>query len=481
MLSPTITNEPGEYRFTNTYSWVETPTTQNAADETGVDCYFLQHTVSGDRVETDLNGKRIIESLPATAAQLAATFSDNSYYLSPKLIGFYLRLFVSAGIVENLSVQQCQGCSQGCDTLQSHGVELSTAPGISVVIITFNGAAFLAANLESLARQTMPALEIILVDNASSDGSIEQIAQDYPVVTIIRNTRNYHYAKAVNIGVEAASGELVIILNQDIVLAEDFIERLYLRYFAETDKAHVAAVVPQMRFSRLPHFINGIGNFITEKNWGSDNYFGVVDIGQFQTLQYVGSACFGALMVTKAAWRVIGGLDQVFKSFYEDVDWSFRVHVKGYTLLAAPKALVYHAFGGSYPSGMKLTLVVKNRMRFVLKHLKGKIRTLFFTKYLKQDIKNILSCLRHKSFANMACYFKGYLKLGVEIPNLLSHRVKSRKVPLATMAAFFVKCPPFVALANKNLNPVINKHVIRSYYYFTEWANYQYPTEPIVY
>lgn len=136
----------------------------------------------------------------------------------------------------------------------------------------------------------------------------------------------------------------------------------------------------QIRFNKLRTFINGIGNFVTEKSWGSDNYFGVVDIGQFEQLLYVSSACFGAIMVTKAGWQKVGPLDIKYKSFYEDVDWSIRAHLKGMNLLAAPRAVVFHEFGGSYPSGLKLSFVAKNRMRFVLKNLKGKLIKKFFYK-----------------------------------------------------------------------------------------------------
>lgn len=472
MLSATAATELGEYVLTGTYIW---------APEGQPDVYFLQHKETGARVETDLIGKRILEQLPATVARLAELLHDEIGFVSARLIRFYLRLFFHAGIVENAALPFCSGCKKGCATIQNRGIMLSQAPTVSVVIVSFNGEAFLPGLLQSLGRQTMPAVEIIIVDNASSDSSIDKIAQEYPFITLIHNPRNVHYAKAVNTGVAAASGQLVTILNQDLVLAEDFIERLVLRYLEEKNKDQVAAVVPQMRFNRLPSFINGIGNFITEKNWGSDNYFGVVDIGQFQHLHEVGSACFGALLVTKTAWAQIGGLDVRYKSFYEDVDWSFRTHVKGFKILAAPQALVYHAFGGSYPSGLKLTLVTKNRIRFVLKHLKGKIRWKFLKKYIKQDIKNILSFLRSKSYRNMYCYMKGYIKILGDIPNLIRHRFKARKIPVGLLEQFFVKGTPYVALANKDLNPVINKHVIRSYYYFTDYDHYHYPTDPIVY
>jgi GT2 family glycosyltransferase len=475
MSSPVELNDKTIYRLSGTYRLIEYNGSSDG-DTDDREQYFLQHTVTGGEVETDLMGKRILEHLPMSGSSLVDAFNNRNFYISPKLLGYYLLVFRESGIV----TEEPGAAKKQQDEPQPSPPAITGAPAISVVIVTFNGERFIRGNLESLYRQTLPAKEIILVDNASTDGSLEKIEQEFKELTIIRNKRNYHYARAVNIGVNAAAGDLVIILNQDIVLKEDFIENLYRRYTKETAKEQVAGVVPQMRFSRLDRFINGIGNFITEKNWGSDNYFGVVDIGQFEHLSYVGSACFGAIMVTRSAWKKVGPLDRTFKSFYEDVDWSMRAHLEGLNLLAAPEAIVFHAFGGSYPSGLKLTLVAKNRMRFVLKHLKGKIRTKFFKKYLKQDIKNSLSFIRSKSYKNLFCYIKAYFKLCWEIPNILFHKIKRKKTTVEALEAFFSKGTPYVALSNKSLNPVINKHAIRCYYYYTELENFEFPTEPIV-
>jgi GT2 family glycosyltransferase len=480
-MSPAIEiNEQTPFRFSQTYTLLENNNREASKDtcekdgksENQYEKYFLKHNDTAENVETDVIGKQILNQLPASFEQLIDFFKDKSSYVSPKLLRYYVLLFKTAGILE-----QEPFSPDATETLP----QFSEAPSISVIIVTFNGEKFIHQNLASLYRQSLPASEIILVDNDSTDGSMDHVAQNYNKVKIIRNKRNYHYAKAVNIGIQAATNDLVIILNQDIQLADDFIQQLFLRYRSESDKDHIAGVVPQMQFSQLKPFINGIGNFITAKNWGSDNYFGALDIGQFEKLAYVGSACFGAILVTKQSWQTIGPLDKTYKSFYEDADWSMRAHLKGFNLLAAPKAIVYHAFGGSYPSGIKLTFIAKNRLRFVFKHLKGKIRSTFFKKYLKQDIKNGISSLRSHSYINIYWYIKAYIKLFFEIPNILLYKMGADKSSVETIEAFFTKGTPYVAIANKDLSPVINKHVIRSYYYFTEIEDFDYPVDPIVY
>jgi len=433
-------------------------------------CY-VQDTVSKARIETDDIGRLILESSPISFASSVKTLNKNGFYLSSKLIRYYLLLFWKSGVIKKKT-----------DELPQKDRPAGEVPGkssISVVIVTYNGERFISENLKSLYRQTMAPHEIIIVDNASEDKTLNIVEKNFKDVYIIKNSKNYHYAKAVNIGVEKAAGESVVILNQDIVLKEDFIEMLYRRYEEEKKKEEIAGIVPQIRFNKQRNFINGIGNFVTEKSWGSDNYFGAVDIGQFENLAYLGSACFGAILVTKRGWTEVGPLDELYKSFYEDADWSIRAHLKGLKLLAAPKALVFHEFGGSYPSGIKLFFIIKNRMRFALKNLKGNLMKKFLKKYLKEDIRNCIIFIRGKSFKNILYYIKAYLQLLAQFPGILLKKRKN-KADIETIRDFFTRGGPYVVLSNKELNPVIDKHVIRRYYYFTEVENFQYPEEPIM-
>ncbi len=436
--------------------------------------FFITDTISGQKIETDLNGKLLIERMPLTCSQLIESFRVGIPFVSSDMIQMYITLFKAAGIIIPSEDDQSNEINE------KSTVEQLKQPCISVVIVTFNGERFIRKNLESLYKQSLLPGEIIIIDNASGDSTLEIVSKEFPQVKFLRNEKNYHYAKAVNIGVEEAMGDLVLILNQDIVLEEKCIEMLFKRYTREREKLSIAGVIPQMRFNKMRNFINGIGNFLTEKNWGSDNYFCAVDFGQFETIDYASSACFGAIMVTKMGWKDIGPLDETYKSFYEDVDWSMRAHLMKKKILAAPAAIVYHEFGGSYPSGLKLKLVAKNRMRFVFKHLRGKIFTRFFFKYLKQDIKNGLAFLRDKSFRNVYYYKMAYLRLMIELPGLMFYRLK-HKHSEKEIGEFFTKGAPYVALANRQGNPVINASVIRSYYNFTLIEDFHFPTEPILY
>jgi len=182
--------------------------------ETGTeDVVFLQHSGTGARLQTDRLGKTILKLLPGSFADVIKKLNSRGKdYVSARMLTYYLLLFWKTGVINKTG----QPLPQPAGNTQDIPVNPPVDKRVSVVIVTFNGEKFIANNLDSLARQTLAPGEIIIVDNVSTDGSLEKVAQDYPAVKIIRNKKNYHYARAVNIGMEAAQGELTVILNQHL-------------------------------------------------------------------------------------------------------------------------------------------------------------------------------------------------------------------------------------------------------------------------
>jgi len=129
-------------------------------------------------------------------------------------------------------------------------------PVISVVVPNYNGATFLAECLDSLLEQSVGDVEIVLVDNASSDSSVEMVEQKYPRVELVRMNDNRGFAAAVNAGIEKSGGEFVVLLNNDTRADPDFLAELHAALESES-KAAMAA--PKMLFARDPSVINSLG------------------------------------------------------------------------------------------------------------------------------------------------------------------------------------------------------------------------------
>jgi GT2 family glycosyltransferase len=373
---------------------------------------------TGFRVETDLLGKLVWEALPERPSKIAAKVKEAAA-VPDEALRIFIEVMRRAGLAGEAG-------TPWPNVPLLPAAEGETAPArpdlVSVVVTTYNGTDHIDACFRSIARQTYPNIEIIAVDNASTDGTAERIRSAYPQVKVVPLARNLHYTGGVNTGAALASGEYLFILNQDTELDPQCVARLHRRAAAD---ATIGAVAPSMRFFHLRGMINGIGNEIWSHGWGSDNFIGHVDVGQFGRLDELPSACFGAVFVRRSAFEEVGPLDRGYGSFYEDVDWSFRCRFSGRRIVAAPGAVVYHKFGGSYLDRPKLRFVARNRQRLVLKLFQGKVRPGVFRRYLQEDVKSALAFLKRRQWDMAGAYASAYVSLVLQLPGIF---IKRRRV-----------------------------------------------------
>jgi hypothetical protein len=243
------------------------------------------------------------------------------------------------------------------------------APVVSVVIPSHNGLQHLRECIDSLAVQRYPRIEIIVVDDRSTDGTTEYMAAHHPEVKVLRQKGGPNFAAACNLGISQAAGDLILLLNNDTVLEPTAVAQLVAAQSGQPDVGGVAAM---MRFYDNPAFVNGLGTYVPARGHGYDLGIGSLDLGQFDQVAEVPLLCFGAALLTRDALSRVGPLDESYEFYYEDADWSYRARASGLRLLAAPSALVYHKFGAStnalHPS-IKVRTVTRNRLRFAVKNL----------------------------------------------------------------------------------------------------------------
>ncbi len=281
---------------------------------------------------------------------------------------------------------------------------------VSVVIVGYNSREWLAECFASLFGQTLTPLEVILVDNGSSDHTEDWANENYPQVSVLRTDGSL--ASAINYGVEHAQGDYFLILNPDVKLAPDALAQLVSTARQYPDSAAVAA---KLRLLWTPGFINGLGNFVGAYSWGTDIALGHLDLGQFDSWREVPSACFAAALIPAAAWENVGPLDIGFPMYYEDSEWCYRARLLGYTIRAAPQALVYHAFSARLPgseqsqlSPQKLFRIVYGRFRFAGKLLDTRYRTSFLFRYVLEDVVNLIVAPFRWQWYKLLAYAKAY-------------------------------------------------------------------------
>jgi len=230
-------------------------------------------------------------------------------------------------------------------------------PFLSVIIVTYNSQDFIGECLESVERAIEKAkgwdwlkVEIIVVDNASTDGTVE-IVRQFDRVQLICNAQNLGFAAGVNRGVKVAQGDWLLLLNPDCVIDENAI--LALAEFIQNCSDEVAVVGLQLlnadgtlqpsgrRFPKVWEFILALLGF---SRWMETRWFKGRDFTKVQEVDEVSGA---ALAISRKAFEQVGGMDEGFFLFFEELDLCRRVKAKGLKVVYLPNAKVKHLWGAS--------------------------------------------------------------------------------------------------------------------------------------
>lgn len=222
---------------------------------------------------------------------------------------------------------------------------------VSVSIVNYCGRELLAECLASVGRQTCPPLETVVVDNASDDGSAEFVRESFPWARVIENGRNELFCRAQNTGIGSTSGEYVLILNNDVVLHEDFIAEAVKAMEADPRVGAVTGKVFRMDGRTL----DTTGLFKGRDRRPVERGYGRPDEGRFDGPEYV----FGAGGVCPLYRREClddtapGGeyFDPGYGAFYEDLDLAWRAHRNGWRAFYAPRAVAWHHRGATAQRG----------------------------------------------------------------------------------------------------------------------------------
>lgn len=238
----------------------------------------------------------------------------------------------------------------------------------SIVIPNWNGKHFLQVCLDALRNQTYENTEVIIVDNASSDGSQDYIKANYPDVILIELAENQGFTGACNVGMESATGQIISLLNNDTEVDSKWVAEIVSAFNRYPD---VGMIASKMLLFDQRDRIHTTGDFFTVDGRAGNRGVWEKDEGQYETEDYVFSACGGSSAYRKTMLDQIGLLDNDYFFLLEDVDLAWRAQLAGYKVLYVPTAIVYHhlsATGGgvtaSFHDGRNsIWIVVKNLPR----------------------------------------------------------------------------------------------------------------------
>jgi GT2 family glycosyltransferase len=230
----------------------------------------------------------------------------------------------------------------------AHGIA-APLPACSVVIPTFNGRALLERCLGSLVRHRPAdprlAIEVVVADDGSSDGTGEWLAEAHPEVTVVSLQRTGGFCAAANAGIEAARGRFIQLLNNDTEVTPGWIEA-GLAPFADVT---VGSVAPLVLVRAQPNRVDSAGDSYALAGWPVKRGHGQpAERFASRPVEEVFGASGSSAFYRADALRKVGAFDALFGSYYEDVDLAFRLRWAGYRCVFAPRSVVYHDVSATY-------------------------------------------------------------------------------------------------------------------------------------
>jgi hypothetical protein len=237
---------------------------------------------------------------------------------------------------------------------------------LSVVIVSFNTRKLLEKCLGSVFAEAkafpVGKIEVLVVDNASEDGSPLMVKEDFPKVRLIVNNRNLGFAKGNNIGIKVAEGKYIMLLNSDTCLKRGALKEL-LDFAAEADPAVIGPRLinpdgsPQPSVFRLP----SVKRAILEYWLGKKGYFSKYLPEGNEPLE-VEAVLGGAMLIPRKIIQKIGLLDERYFMYFEDLDYFRRVRKAGFKVFYLPTAEIIHEHGAS---GRKLAAAEEQWRRLI--------------------------------------------------------------------------------------------------------------------
>ena len=246
---------------------------------------------------------------------------------------------------------------------------------VSIITINYNGLKDTCELIETIPFNDN--LEVIVVDNASQNQEADIISQRFPLVKVVKSDKNLGFAGGNNLGIKAAQGKYVFLVNNDTVFKDFNIQSLIHR--AESSAA-IGVVCPKIRFAWNPRPIQFTGytelSKITIRNQAIG--FGEEDHGQYETARPTPYAHGAAMFIKREAIEKVGLMPECYFLYYEELDWSMMFTRAGYQIWYEPRCTIYHkesqATGQNSP--LRTYYITRNRLLLVKRNWKG------FSKYL---------------------------------------------------------------------------------------------------
>lgn len=238
----------------------------------------------------------------------------------------------------------------------------TSLPLVSIIILNYNGLDYLKDCLQSVSNVTYPALEVIVVDNNSNDPSVEFVKNQYPNFKIVQLDKNYGFAKANNMGAQHALGKYFLFLNNDTLVAPNFILELVQAIERDPQIGICQSLLlkPNEEVDSSGDYIDSIGVAYSSKE-------------RVDSTRNILSAKGASMLVKKEVFEKLNGFDEQFFVSFEDVDLGWRTWIINYRVVVVPSSVVHH-IGGQTINKMKQEIAfhgLKNQLSMKITNFEG--------------------------------------------------------------------------------------------------------------
>lgn len=246
----------------------------------------------------------------------------------------------------------------------------NTAPLVHVITLNHNGLVHLGECLHSLLTMDYENFEVIMVDNASTDGSQDFVSKNFPEVTVLQEERNVQFAAGMNEGMRYAlerGAEYVALVNNDIVAEESWLKEMVKAISSSPD---VGAAASCLMYYGNRKILNGIGVGVTRLAYAFDRGQGELFTEKYSKSEEVLAFTGGACLIRSKALNDIGLFDPSYVAYFEDIDMSFRLSASGWRIITAPDAVIYHKHSASWGKGSysQKYMILRNRLLLMMKY-----------------------------------------------------------------------------------------------------------------
>jgi len=293
--------------------------------------------------------------------------------------------------------------------------------------------------LQSVLAQTGTQDRAYLVDNGSTDGSAEFVSEHYPAVKVIRFERNLGFAGAYNRAVASIEEDLVVFLNNDTEVEQAWLAEL--KSGLEIPTNQLAACGSKILFYHDRSLVNHAGGMLAPIGTGIDLDFMKPEVEDTYRQRFVGCVSGASMIMPRSVFLQLGGFDQDFFAYFEDVDLCWRAWLAGYHIVYRPSSRVYHKLSatmGPFLKPERLFFGERNRLQCMLKNLGLWRLTVAIPVSCFYTLRRLFGFLRSRKPGAAVAVLRGDWWVLTHLPGIVTKRRRvqqSRRIPDAFLVA----------------------------------------------